>query len=238
MMDELRRIIREEVKRILQEGELEFIKGGKHTWHLKNDGLHISAANPHIRLEGTETGGADKGIREDGGTLKIYDFASASNVMDLEAHASRHVEGGADPISGLTASQLAANTILFKIPVLIPDSPQTGLAADSTGTKWTSNFKFRIPKQNVKDVVIRATWSASNTDSTTEIALIDDATGNTVCSVSGNTGTDAESTNYTEANLSDDGLVYARASITTASATTGATFDITYVAVEIKVAVS
>jgi len=237
-MDELRRIIREEVKRILQEGELEFIKGGKHTWYLKNDGLHISAANPHIRLEGTETGGADKGIREDAGTLKIYDFSAASDVMDLEAHASRHVEGGADPISGLTASQLAANTILFKIPVLIPDSPQTGLAADSTGTKWASNFKFRIPKQNVKDVVIRATWSASNTDSTTEIALIDDATGNTICSVSGNTGTDAESTNYTEANLSDDGLVYARASITTASATAGATFDITYVAVEIKVAVS
>ena len=97
-MDELRRIIREEVKRILQEGELEFIKGGKHTWYLKNDGLHISAANPHIRLEGTETGGADKGIREDAGTLKIYDFSAASDVMDLEAHASRHLSGGADEV--------------------------------------------------------------------------------------------------------------------------------------------
>ena len=238
MMDELRRIIREEVKRILQEGELEFIKGGKHTWHLKNDGLHISAANPHIRLEGTETGGADKGIREDGGTLKIYDFASASNVMDLEAHASRHVEGGDDPISGLTASQLAANTILFKIPVLIPDSHQEGLAADSTGLKWASKFAFRIPKQNVKDVVIRASWTSSHTDSVIEIQLYDMGTGNIVCSVSGNSGTDKESTNYNEANLTDNGLVYVRAVVTTASATAGATFDIDDAEVEIKVAVS
>jgi len=221
-----------------KEAEVQKLKAGEHTVDIENTYIHISGETPYVRFEGTETGAADKGIKEDSGTLKIYDFASASNVMDLEAHASRHVEGGADPISGLTASQLAANTILFKIPVLIPDSPQTGLAADSTGTKWTSNFKFRIPKQNVKDVVIRATWTASHTDSTTEIALIDDAAGNTVCSVSGNAGTDAESTNYTEANLTDDGLVYAQASVTTASATTGATFDITYVAVEIKVAVS
>jgi len=221
-----------------KEAEVRKLKAGEHTVDIENTYIHISGATPYIRFEGTEAGAADKGIKEDSGTLKIYDFSAASDVMDVEAHASRHVEGGADAISGLTASQLAANTILFKIPVLIPDTQQTGLAADSAGTKWTSDFKFRIPKQNVKDVVIRATWTASNTDSVTEIALIDETSGNTVCSVSGNTGTDTESTNYAEANLTDDGLVYARASITTASATTGATFDITYVAVEIKVAVS
>jgi len=221
-----------------KEVETQKLKAGKHTVDIENEYIHISGTTPYIRFEGTETGAADKGIKEDSGTLKIHDFSAASDVMDLEAHASRHVEGGDDPISGLTASQLAANTILFKIPVLIPDSQQTGLPADSTGLKWASTFPFRIPKQNVKDVVIRASWTSSESDSVIEIQLHDMNSGNTVCSVSGNSGTSKESTNYNEANLTDDGLVYVRAVVTTASATSGATFDIDDVEVEIKVAVS
>jgi len=138
----------------------------------------------------------------------------------------------------IKSEDLAANTILFKIPVLIPDSHQTGLPADSTGLKWASKFAFRILKQNVKDVVIRASWYSSESDSVIEIQLYDMGTGNVVCSVSGNSGTSKESDNYNEANLTDNGLVYVRAVVTTASATAGATFDIDDVEVEIKVAVS
>ena len=82
-----------------KEAEVQKLKAGKHTVDIENTYIHISGATPYVRLEGTETGAADKGIKEDAGTLKIYDFAAASDVMDLEAHASRHAHGGADAIA-------------------------------------------------------------------------------------------------------------------------------------------
>jgi len=173
------------------------------------------------------------------GELKIYDNTD-TEIMSLESHASRHAFGGADamPSGSLDYTQLISDTIQVKIPVLIPDSVQSGLAADSTGVKWTSAFKFRVPKRHLKDIVLRATWTASATDSVTEIDLIDAATSNVVCSVSGNAGTDTESTNFNSANLTDDGLVYVQAQVTTASATSGATFSIAYVVVELRLGVS
>jgi len=78
------------------------LKAGRHTVDIENTYIHISGATPYVRFEGTETGAADKGIKEDSGTLKIYDFNAESNVMDLEAHASRHLSGGADEVLNLT----------------------------------------------------------------------------------------------------------------------------------------
>ena len=75
------------------------LKAGRHTVDIENTYIHISGATPYVRFEGTETGAADKGIKEDSGTLKIYDFSAASNVMDIEAHASRHAHGGADALA-------------------------------------------------------------------------------------------------------------------------------------------
>jgi len=75
------------------------LKAGRHTVDIENTYIHISGATPYVRFEGTETGAADKGIKEDSGTLKIYDFNAASNVMDLEVHASRHAHGGADALA-------------------------------------------------------------------------------------------------------------------------------------------
>lgn len=172
-------------------------------------------------------------------TLKIYD-GNDTEVMDLENHAQRHVFGGSDalPSGALDYTQMISDTIQIKIPVTIPDSVQSSLAADSTGVKYTSAFKFRIPARHVKDIVVRSTWTASATDSVTEIDLIDESSGNIIASVSGNAETDIESSNYNSANLTDDGLTYVQAQITTASATTGATFDIAYITVEIRLGVS
>ena len=75
------------------------LKAGRHTVDIENTYIHISGATPYVRFEGTETGAADKGFKEDSGTLKIYDFSAASNVMDIEAHASRHAHGGADALA-------------------------------------------------------------------------------------------------------------------------------------------
>ena len=85
-----------------KEAEVHRLKAGKHTVDIENTYIHISGATPYVRFEGTEAGAADKGIKEDAGTLKIYDFAAASDVMDLEAHASRHLSGGADEVLNLT----------------------------------------------------------------------------------------------------------------------------------------
>ena len=85
-----------------KEAEVQKLKAGKHTVDIENAYIHISGATPYVRFEGTEAGAADKGIKEDSGTLKIYDFSAASDVMDLEAHASRHLSGGADEVLNLT----------------------------------------------------------------------------------------------------------------------------------------
>jgi len=85
-----------------KEAEVQKLKAGKHTVDIENTYIHISGATPYIRFEGTETGAADKGIKEDAGSLKIYDFSAASDVMNIEAHASRHLSGGADEVLNLT----------------------------------------------------------------------------------------------------------------------------------------
>lgn len=138
----------------------------------------------------------------------------------------------------IAAGKLAANTISFRVPVAIPDSAQTGLAADSTGTKWTSAFKLKWNKTHLKAVRIRATWTASHTDSTTKIAIQDDSNSTDIASVSGNAGTDTEDEATDLSNVTDDGLATVYAEVTAASAATGATFDITYVVVELVFGVS
>ncbi len=85
-----------------KEVETQKLKAGKHTVDIENTYIHISGETPYVRFEGTETGAADKGIKEDAGSLKIYDFSAASDVMNIEAHASRHLSGGADEVLNLT----------------------------------------------------------------------------------------------------------------------------------------
>jgi len=138
----------------------------------------------------------------------------------------------------LAYDKLAANTISFRIPVPIPDSPQSGLDATSTGTKWTSAFKLKWDTRHLKAVRIRATWTASDTDSVTKIAISDDTNAADIISVSGNAGTDTEAEATDLTNVTDGGLATVYAEVTTASAATGATFDIAYVIVELVLGVS
>jgi len=170
-------------------------------------------------------------------TVKIYD-GSDTEIMDIEAHASRHASGGADAISGLTYDQLAADTIVIEAPFPVPDSQQTGLAADSTGVKWTSVFKGRWNKRHLKAVRVRATWSASATDSVTKVAVKDVNVNADIVSVSGNAGTDKEAEATDLTNVTDGNLFEVYAEVTTASGTAGATFDISYVVVELVYKVS
>jgi len=158
-------------------------------------------------------------------------------IMDIEKHADRHLYGKDDEISGLSYLQLAENTIYFRIPVLIPDSTQTGLAADSTGVKWISKFKLKWDTRHLKGVRLRATWSCTATDAVIKIAIKDDTTGADIVTLSGNSGTNSESS-VTAPAVTSDGLATVYAEVTTASATSGATFNIDYVIVELEIGVS
>ena len=86
-------------KIIAREAAIKKLKAGKHTVDVEDSYIHITGSSPYVRFQGTEAGGGDKGIMEDAGTLKIYDFAGAGDVMDFEGHASRHAYGGDDAIA-------------------------------------------------------------------------------------------------------------------------------------------
>jgi hypothetical protein len=148
-------------------------------------------------------------------------------------HVERNaIEGDVDIIdASLPKSKLQTDTITAVIPLqLIKDA--TGLAADSTGVKYTSG-KFRIDTNGLKSAVLRATWTASAADSVTAIELYDETAAAVRASISGNTGTDTEGA-VTVADLVDENLHSLRADVTTASATAGATTDVTYAILELK----
>ena len=126
--------------------------------------------------------------------------------------------------------RLKKNTVVgYTVPVAPQDCiNQTGLAADSTGVKFTSVVRTKVDARYLKKIRLRASWTASNTDSVTEVRVVGTTTG-TIASVSGNTGSDVEGE---ETTFSDGELVYVEVAVTTASATTGATTDLTYAVIE------
>ena len=108
----------------------------------------------------------------------------------------------------------------------------TGLAADSTGVKAESG-RFKINTSNLNSVTLRATWTASATDSVTAIELYDVTSGTVIGSVSGNTGTDSE-TSISVSSITSGDLFELRVEVTTASATSGATTDVNYGVLELE----
>jgi len=135
-----------------------------------------------------------------------------------------------DAINAIDLFRLKKNTVVgYTVPVAPQDCiNQTGLAADSTGVKFTSVVKTKVDARYLKKIRLRASWTASNTDSVTEVRVVGTTTG-TIASVSGNTGSDAEAEGTS---FSDGELVYIEVAVTTASATTGATTDLTYAIIE------
>jgi len=130
----------------------------------------------------------------------------------------------------VTTAKLATNAV--KVTVIIPSlENRTGLAADSTGVK-AEGARFKIDTTGLDSVTLRATWTASHTDSETAIELYDVTAGSVVGSVSGNTGTDVE-TSIDPTTLTSGNLYELRVNVTTASATSGATTDCSYAVLEL-----
>ncbi len=134
----------------------------------------------------------------------------------------------------ITLDKIAPDTIVIRAFTTFPDSlAAINLSATATGVKWTSNFKFKWTKQNLKKVVIRASWTATATDSVEKICVKDITSGNDVVCVEGNAGTDQENSTTDLSNVTDEGLFTVYTAVTTASATTTATYSIVYVVVEL-----
>ena len=152
-------------------------------------------------------------------------------------HVEKDSINGSDHIidSSIPYTKLESNTIVLVIPI-IGVHDQTGLAADSTGVKYEGP-RFKIYTRHLKEAVLRATWSASHSDSVTAIELYDVTAGAVRGSLSGNSGTDEE-TSITVSDLVDGHLHEIRVNVTTASATSGATTDVKYAILELKYGVS
>ena len=123
--------------------------------------------------------------------------------------------------------RLIADTIQWSVQIpIIAEVAQTGLAADSTGVKWTSvDLIFTAAEiACLKGAYIEATWTASATDSVTSIELYDATGAAVITSVSGNAGTNVRST---AGSITAGNTLNVRVSVTTDSATTGATTDVT-----------
>lgn len=179
---------------------------------INQDGV-IEKDTPAIPLRGTESGGINASVKEDGGTVKVTDDTNSATLLNLNAN----------------------QPVVIDIPVpIVFESAQTGLDATSTGVKFTSQ-NIIPPVANYHTLAIEATWDASNTDSVTAVELYDQDAGSVLASVSGNTGTDSKSS-YVSPTAGNSLVV--RANVTTASSATGATTDLNKAVVYVRITLS
>jgi len=129
-------------------------------------------------------------------TLKGYGFREkrvGDLVFDEQDYKILHKRTGEKlfQVEDLGYDRLATNTIYFGVPYTPQDClNQTGLAADSVGVKFTSVVRYVLRAKHLKKITLRATWTASHTDSVTRIKLIGTISGE-ITALSGNTGTHA-----------------------------------------------
>ena len=160
--------------------------------------------------------------------LKRYHIAEGEVLAREIAAGAVGTEELAD--GAVTTAKLASNAV--KVTVIIPSlENRTGLAADSTGVK-AEGARFKIDTTGLKSVTLRASWTASHSDSETAIELYDVTADAVRGSVSGNTGTDVEAS-IDPASLVSGNLHELRVNVTTASATSGATTDCLYAVLEL-----
>lgn len=222
--------------------------------------FYTKADTPKLHVEGTETDAGTYSIREDAGKIIIRDEVGAADVAQIDiATGNVELLGDYTidptvnkdtPAVTLAGTETGAKTLSLKESAGVaqvydegagarvslplsetpPDLPQSGLAADATGVKWTSVQKLKIDPSRVKSVTLRATWAATDTDSVTAIEVYDETATSVLGSVSGNTGTNSEGaiSGFTAGNI-----VTLRANVTTLSATTGATTDVDYCLLEL-----
>jgi len=129
------------------------------------------------------------------------------------------------PKESLTKNRFVADTIKIEQQIPVLTNEQTGLAADSTGVKYTTPYTFNLSTRlldSAKAVYIEGDIEASETDSVTAVELYDATALAVRGSFSGNAGDRLRSGDL-KASLVAGNEHQIRVNVTTASATAGAT---------------
>ena len=152
-----------------------------------------------------------------------------TKLVTSERIANKAVRNAHVDTNAITSDKLASDAVGARV-YFLGVYERTGLAADATGVKYEGP-RIKVKKRHLKAATLRATWTASHSDSVTAIEVYNVTKGQVVGSVSGNTGDDQEvSLDLTK--IDDGDLVEVRVNVTTASATSGATTDVKYAVVE------
>ena len=123
------------------------------------------------------------------------------------------------------------NAVLKWKATLAQIEKKTGLVADSTGVKVESP-RHKLLATYLKKLIVRATISSIPSDATVRIEVYDITKGSVLGYVEFAGSTDTDKETEITSGWNDEDLIEIRANVTTASGTSGATFDLDYAILE------
>ncbi len=167
-------------------------------------------------------------VRLNGSTVQLDSWQNStdpskidgSNIYDGTITNAKIADGT------IAASKLASNAVYVRSLAAQIES-KSGLAADSTGVKATSP-KFTFYATGVKQLILRSSISSIPSDATVRVGVYDETSAAYVFyrDYAGATGENQDT--FTGTMPSDGDVLKIQVEVTTASATSGATFDLDY----------
>lgn len=209
----IRSIVNQELDRRLREG----LDVGAGTTKLRSDRVHVNASTPKVQLEGTESGAENVSIRENAGAIEKYNEANAA-VDDT---------WGFNP--GIQEGDFATDALqVWPHLNLQQEGEQAGLAADATGIKYSGQFYIQMDTDITKTadaLYVEAATSSSAGDEDVTVEVYDATAAAVIGSVVITGGSNRARSADFLASVTEGNAVYVRWNVTTASGTSGATFD-------------
>lgn len=178
-----------------------------------SDRAHISGSVPALQLEGTETNGENLSIRENAGSIELYDETAAATALTWDL---------APALENASIAQVDQSRDL------LPEAGQTGQVADATGVQYTGQTNQNVDSWLLNDertVYVEGATASSAGDEVVDVEVYDPTAAVVVGSVSITGGSKRARSTDISASLTAGNDVYVRFNVTTASATAGATFD-------------
>jgi len=155
----------------------------------------------------------------EGTTTKLSDWQHSSDKSKID--------GAKIHDGSITASKLGTNEIYVRATAAQIEK-KTGLAADSTGVK-ASSPRFKFSSKGAKQLILRSSISSIPSDATVRVGVYNVTKGAYVFyrDYAGATG-ENEDTQTDLSGIDDGDVLEIRVEVTTASGTSGATFDLDY----------
>lgn len=208
----IRSIVREEMDAQLTQG----IDVGTGTTSIRDDKVHVTASTPKLQLEGTEASAQNLSIRENAGAIELYDEAGAAVASSWDFN------------PGIQESDFATDALAnWPHMNLLPEGAQTGLAADSTGVKYSGEFYVQLDTNMLKNadaVYLEAATNSSSGSETVTVELYDTVNAVVDDSFTISGGSNRARSADISASLTEGDVYQVRFNVTTAAAS-GSTFD-------------